>query len=168
MAVERVARSTAALSQKTARQVAFLFSQAVVTVLSPELAALHNAAAAQVQNANNPLELHIQRWGCLIKGLSEDPKTAPQQAEVMRNHVTQFPKSSQLEGKVSMCRVKPTFRDAQLYLVQFKVHDSLQPVAIAMIETLVKAGATVSYQQAARSGEERQLSDDIAALDALQ
>ena len=166
-AVERLSRSTTALSQRTARLVAFLLSQAVVTILCPELAALRNAAAAVVQDSAKPSELQIQRWGCLIKGFSEDPKTLPQHAEVMRNHVSQFPKSSMLEGKVHLCRVKPTFRDAQLYLVQFRVDDSLQTVAVALIETLVKAGGNVSYQQAARSGEERQVADDLAALDSL-
>eukprot|EP00930_Biecheleria_cincta_P033306 TRINITY_DN23068_c0_g1_i1.p1 TRINITY_DN23068_c0_g1~~TRINITY_DN23068_c0_g1_i1.p1 ORF type:complete len:223 (-),score=26.03 TRINITY_DN23068_c0_g1_i1:115-783(-) len=166
-AVERLSRSTAALAQRTARTVAFLISQAVVTILCPELPALKNAAAAIAQDSSDPHETIFQKWGCVVKGLSLDSKTAPHHAETLKAHVMQFSKPSLLEGKVHLCRVKPTFRDRPLYLVQFRVDDSLQNVAIAVIETLVKAGGNVSYYPASRSGEERAVTDALDALDAL-
>eukprot|EP00930_Biecheleria_cincta_P022834 TRINITY_DN16598_c0_g1_i1.p1 TRINITY_DN16598_c0_g1~~TRINITY_DN16598_c0_g1_i1.p1 ORF type:complete len:231 (+),score=27.29 TRINITY_DN16598_c0_g1_i1:134-826(+) len=167
-AVERLSRSTAHLAQQTARTVASLLSYAMITILCPELEALRIASVVRVEDPTDPLEVQYQRWGCLTQGLASDPKTSSTNADVLRAHVTAVSKSDQLVGKLLACRCKPTFRDSNLYLIQFKVSDELQPAARAIIETLVKAGGTVSYLPGSRSPAKRQVQFDLDALDQVQ
>lgn len=166
-AVERLARSTATLAQRTARQIAVLFSFAIVTLLCPSNPALVSAGAVSDDDETNPRHIQFQKWGNLIKGLSEDPKTPAPHKEVLKAHVEESKKEDSLQGKVLMCRVKPTFRNSEMYLVQFRVSDSMQSVALALIETLVSAGGTVHYDPAPRLGDERQVEDDVAFLDSF-
>jgi hypothetical protein len=166
-AVERLARSTAALASKTARTVALLFSHAVITILCPALPALRKAAAIQPQDPNDPLEIQFQRWGSLVKHLGNDSKTSEAHAQTLRAHVSACSDLNSLRGKVLLCHVKATFRDSELFLIQIRVAAEFQHLAAAIIETLVKAGGNVSYVPASRSGEERQVGFDLAALDSL-
>lgn len=166
-AVERLARSTANLASKTARTVALLYSHAVVTILCPALPALHKAAAVLAQDPSDPLEVQFQCWGCLVMGLSADPKTSDAHATTLRAHVASSPTAETLRGKVLLCRVRAIFRDSELFLIQLRVSDDFHHLAAAIIETLVRAGGNVSYVPASRSGEERQVDFDLAALDSL-
>jgi len=164
-AVEQLARSTATLAQKTARQVAQLFSWAVITVLCPVLLALRQAAAVTSDESEDSLEVIFQRWGCLCKALSTDAKTAEPNKAILKKHVDKSTSSDCLKGKVLLCKVKPSYRDGDLYVVQLRVNDELSEVATAIIDTLVSAGGTVSFHPASRSGEERQVEHDTAVLD---
>lgn len=164
-AVEQLARSTAILAQKTSRQVAQLFSWAIITVLCPVFLALRQAAAVTSEENEDSLEVIFQRWGCLCKALSTDAKTAEHHAATLKKHVEKSTSSDKLKGKVLLCKVKPSYRDGDLYVVQLRVSDELQDVAVAIIETLVSAGGNVSFHPASRSGEERQVEHDVAVLD---
>jgi hypothetical protein len=167
-AVERLSRSTAVLAKKTARQVATLFSLAVATILCPVLPALRNAGAVITQDPIKPLDVQFHRWGCLTKGLSEDPKTLDEHAKVLKEHVKTITDPEMLRGKVLVCKVKPSYRDADLYVINLRVSEEYNHLAVAVTETLVKAGGNVSFQPAARSGEERQVEHDEEVLDSLK
>lgn len=164
-AIENLTRSTANLAKQTARTVAVLFSFAVITVLCPRLAALTNAAAVVVQDPTNPMEVQFQRWGCLVSGLAEDPKTVSPHLEVLKAHAEAVADVAQIKGKLLYCRVKQTYRNSEIFLIQFKVADELLPAAQAVVETLVKAGGVVSYSPDSRSPGERQVQDDMDKLD---
>lgn len=165
--IERLCRSTANLAQKTARQVALLFSLAVATILCPAMPALKSAGAVYSTDPNEPLDLQFQRWGHLTKGLSEDPKTLEQHKTVLSAHVKQIQDPEQLRGKVLVCKVKPSYRDATLFVVQLRVSPEYTALATAVTETLVKAGGNLSFQPASRSGEERQVEWDLSVLDSM-
>lgn len=67
-----------------------------------------------------------------------------------------------------MCKVKPSFRDSELFVVQLRVSDDYQQIVAAVIDTLVKAGGNVTFSPASRSGEERQVEHDESVLASLQ
>jgi len=166
-AVERLTRSVANLAKKTARQVALLFSMAVATILCPVMPALRTAGYVFSQEQTDSLETQFQRWGCLVKGLAEDPKTPEQHVSVLRAHVKDCKNSELLRGKVLVCKVKPSWRDSDLYVVQLRVSEDFSQIAAAITETLVNAGGNLSFQPASRCGEERQVDYDMALLDSL-
>eukprot|EP00930_Biecheleria_cincta_P093466 TRINITY_DN8385_c0_g3_i2.p1 TRINITY_DN8385_c0_g3~~TRINITY_DN8385_c0_g3_i2.p1 ORF type:complete len:205 (-),score=37.90 TRINITY_DN8385_c0_g3_i2:204-818(-) len=144
-AVENLSNSAANLAKETARTVASLICFAIITILCPTLEALKSASRVVAQDPTDPLEVQSQRWGCLSKGLAEDPKTSSEFQQILRAHVAAIPTPDKLKGKLLHCHDKQTFCDSELYLVHIKVSDELQPAAHAVIQILVKAGGLVSF-----------------------
>jgi len=167
-AVEQLSRSTANLARKTARQVAQLFSLAVATILCPVLPALRTAGAVFIEDPSETLDVQYQRWGCLTKGLSQDPKTPEPHLTILKQHVQKITSVEMLKGKVLVCKVKPSYRNSELYVVQLRVSSDYNEIAAAITETLIAAGGNVTFQPASRSGEERQVDFDVAVLDSVQ
>eukprot|EP00930_Biecheleria_cincta_P071677 TRINITY_DN59143_c0_g1_i1.p1 TRINITY_DN59143_c0_g1~~TRINITY_DN59143_c0_g1_i1.p1 ORF type:complete len:215 (-),score=30.28 TRINITY_DN59143_c0_g1_i1:207-851(-) len=153
-----------ALGLDNSRAVRALKGQVVPTMIVPRHKALEEAAAVEV-DMDMPWDAECKAYGRLALYLRAEPKVPEQFRTLLADHAQKIKASTELHGLVLHCRVSPTFKDHNLYLVELAVTSELRTFHLAIFQALVALGGSIKYQGPPPKQPER---DAVSALRALQ
>jgi len=152
--LRRLTVANSKLALHTAKQQRIEKSHGRVTILCPQHQVLEDTSQIQAEPENEATAI-AQRWGSLNLGLSTETKVAEVDRKVLADHAAAHPKPDTLLGLVQYCSCWPTFKDATLFKVEFKVCHNLFFVAIALTHALLSLGGTVKFGPEPRNEFER-------------